>query len=165
MNAITEISPLAAEPPQSGAPAETFVLRRTGKKPMRIEGWLLVDAASTAEPGLVRYDLRLYRTLRGQIVIELVVHREALGAADIELAESQPDLGAASAWLEAYDSASDLPVPPSLTDKDKPLAAAALQAVALRQQAARVRDEFACLLSDVFAALGIAETLEPVDGD
>jgi hypothetical protein len=132
---------------------------------MRIEGWLLVEAASAAEPGLMYYELRLYRTRRGQIVIEMTARREAVGAADIDMAESLPDLAATAAWLETYNCAGDLPVPQAMTDNDKPLATAALQAVALRQQAARVRDEYACLLSDVFAALGIADVLEPADGD
>jgi hypothetical protein len=163
MNAMTETALRPAEPSLSGSATETFILRRTGRKPMRIEGALLVEAASSAEPGLMRHEVRLYRTRRGQIVVELATRREPLGAADIERAESLPDLATAAAWLETHDCAADLPVPPDLTDKDKSLAAAALQAVALRQHAARVRDEYACLISDVFGALGIAEPLEMAD--
>lgn len=160
MNAIGDNMPEDAAGLCSAAAMQGFTVRRTGRKPMRFEGWLLVEAQTPPDSGALHHDLRLYRTARGAIVAELVTHREGLSAPDVERVESMPDLPAAADWLMGYRCVADLPVPERLTAPETPLALAALHAVSLRQSSARVQDEYDSLLSDVFAALDITETLE-----
>lgn len=147
----------AAHPPAEHA------LRRTGQRPLRFDGWCLIEAVGTAEPGGIHHDLRLFRTTRGRIVAELVARRAGMQAADTFRVESFSDLATAAAWLEAYPSADDVPVPGALACADAPLAMAALQAVRLRQCAARVTEEYRGLLSDVFASLGLSDTLDAAE--
>jgi hypothetical protein len=162
MNAISDALcdlPLASASTQ----AETFTLRRTGRRPTRFDGWLLVEASSAPDAGGVQYDVRLYRSTRGRIVAELVAHRGEPDAPDLEHVETLASLEEAADWLLRHRCASDLSLPAALNHEDTPLLQAALLAVRVRQQTARLQDEYNALLSDVFTALGIAEPLEAAD--
>lgn len=162
MNAVREKTRETAAASAGRAPVEQS-LRRTGQRPLRFEGWCLIEAVGSAEPGSIHHDLRLFRTARGRIVAELVARRAGMQAQDVFRVESFAELDAAAAWLETYPAAEDVPVPGELASPEAPLATAVLQAVRLRQAACRVAEEYRGLLSDVFASLGLADALEPLE--
>lgn len=157
MNAITGF---AGEEPFSSAPAPAreFTLRRTGRKSVRFSGWQLVEAKGCGEGDAIWYDLAMYRSDADAIIVELIARRGLAGEQDVSRVESFADVQEAASWLEAYSVGNDVPIPPALSAEDGPVALAVLKAIQLRQRLARIQDDYDGLLSDVFAALDIADT-------
>ena len=139
----------------------------TGRKAVRFTGWQLVEAQGAIDTGRLRYDLAIYRSDVGKIIVELIARRRCLDEQDLSRVEIFESLVAASDWLEAYSCSDDIPVPASLADGDVPMALSVLQAVQLRQRIARIEGDYKDLLSDVFEALDITDSVavETVDGD
>ena len=156
MNAMAQI--VGAPTPGSSAPAaQEFRLRRTGHKAVRFTGWKILDAQGSTHGTTMWYDLAIYRSDASQCIVELVARRQALAEQDLYRVDMFDSLDQALAWLETYNCAADIPVPPRLTASEEPMALAAIQAVQLRQRMARIHDDFQELISDVFEALDMTE--------
>jgi hypothetical protein len=140
-------------------PPRMFTLRRTGRKAVKFSGWQMVEAAGAGETAPMWYDLSLYRSDSHQVIVELVARRRQLDEQDLCRVEIFDTLHAASAWLENYACANDVPVPASLLDGAACMATAVLHAVQLRQRIARIGDEFHSLLSDVFEVMDVTESV------
>jgi hypothetical protein len=142
-----------------GGAAGTTVhtLRRTGRKPVRFEGWQLVEAIGAHGNRDIWHDLNIYRTVKGGIVVELIIRRASADQQDLSRVKVFADLAAAADWLEAYRPAEDVPIPAGLGVFDTALPWAVLQAVQLRQRIDRVDTDYHALLSEVFAALDLAD--------
>ena len=153
-------APRRAEP-EAAQPAIERTLRRTGRKPVRFEGWQLIEAAGSEARSPIWYDLNVYRTVADSIVVELVVRRHAVDDQDLFRVKTFEDLAAASAWLEAYRCADDVPIPAGLFAADTALPWAVLHAVQLRQRIDRIETDYHALLSEVFAALDLCDPAEP----
>lgn len=159
MNAIHE--PAAMLPDQRDqSPAESFTLRRTGRKAVRFDGWHLVEAIGSNGSRPVWHDLNVYRTTKDQFVVELTVRHSVPDMQDTVLVQCFGDLPAAAAWLEAYRPAADAPVPSGLAGNDVALPWAVLQAVQLRQTIDRLEADYRALLTEVFAALDLTDPPE-----
>jgi len=158
MNAIGGF-PDSAPSSDSDVTADTrqFTLRRTGRKPIRFTGWQIVEVLGASETGSQWYDLTVYRSDSGEVIVELVARRRMIDEQDLSRVEVFGSLAAAGAWLEAYPCASDVPIPTALAAADGPMAIAVLQLVQLRQRIARITEEYHGLLSDVFEVLDIAD--------
>ena len=165
MNAIAELV-CQDTGSNSDAPSSPslFTLRRTGRKAVKFTGWQMVEAAGAGDTAPMWYDLRLYRSDTNQIIVELVARRRHLDEQDLCRVEIFDTLAAASAWLETYACANDVPVPGALVDGAAPMAAAVLHAVQLRQRIARIGEEFQSLLSDVFEVLNVTDDVPGEDG-
>lgn len=146
---------------EASQPAVERTLRRTGRKPVRFEGWQLIEAAGGDARCQIWYDLNLYRSVAGGVVVELVARRHAADDQDLFRVKTFEDLDAASAWLEAYRCAEDVPIPAGLFAADTALPWAVLQAVQLRQRIERIETDYHALLSEVFAALDLCDPAEP----
>jgi hypothetical protein len=171
MNAINETRPTgdvrhsgsrrpAEERSAAVPPAVEHTLRRTGRKPVRFEGWQLIEAVGPEGRAQIWYDLNLYRTVADSIVVELVARRRVADDQDLFHVKTFPDLAAASVWLEAYRCAEDVSVPADLLTADTALPWAVLQAMQLRQRLDRIETDYHALLSEVFDALDLTD---PVD--
>jgi hypothetical protein len=150
----------AGLPGAGGGPAAEWTLRRTGRKPIRFEGWQLIEAAGSDGRSPIWYDLNLYRTTAGGIVVELVARRQAMGHQDLFRVKTFEDLDTAAGWLEGYGYAEDVPVPPGMSAAETALPWAVLQAVQLRQCLERIEADYHALLSEVFAALDLSDPAE-----
>jgi hypothetical protein len=146
----------------SEAGARSFTLRRVGRRPLRFQGWQLVEATGYTPAAPVWYDINVFETRAGSIVVELLVHREAMSEPDLSHVEIFKTIAEAAAWLEQYTPAADMAVGGTVAQNNTPLAFAVLQAVQLRQRLARVDDVFRSLLSEVFQGLDLAEDPEVV---
>ncbi len=160
INHLNEIDDDAAQPASELIEEEgtlrTFTLRRTGKRPLRFQGWQIVQASgSQASP--VAYDINLYETEAGAFVAELLAHRDGAAERDVARVEVFDSLDAAATWLEGFSPAADLPVAQDLVNGETPLAIAALQVVRLRQGLRAVEDEYRALVSEVLDSLEVAE--------
>lgn len=144
-------------------PSVERTLRRTGRKPVRFEGWQLIEAAGSDGRCPIWYDLNLYSTVAGSVVVELVTRRHAVDDQDLFRVKTFADLRAAAAWLEGYRCAEDVPIPAGLSSIDTALPWAVLQAVQLRQRLHRIETDFHALLSEVFAALDLTDPAETDD--
>jgi hypothetical protein len=142
-------------------PAQSFTLRRSGRKAVRFSGWRMVEALGAGEAGSLWYDLSVYRSDTGDIIVELVARRRLLEEQDICRVEVFDTLASAASWLEAYPCASDVPIPATLAAGDGPMASVVLQAVQLRQRLERISDEYHGLLSDVFEVLDLSDVATP----
>jgi hypothetical protein len=149
----------------SEAPAKwrQFTLRRTGRKGVKFSGTQLVEAVGAGDLAQMWYDLSLYRSDAGQIIVELIARRRHMDEQDLCRVEIFDALDSASAWLESYPCANDVPVPAALVDGAAPMVSTVLQAVQLRQRIARIGDEFHSLLSDVFEVLDVTEAVPEND--
>ena len=158
MNAIAGLTSQSADCSRNMLPEPGLhILRRTGRKAVKFRGWQMVEAVGAGDTARMWYDLALYRSESGQIIVELVARRRRMLEQDLFRVEIFDTLAAASAWLEAYPCASDVPVPPALADDAAPMAQAVLQGLQLRQRVARITDDFQSLLSDVFELLDVTE--------
>ena len=137
--------------------ATTFTLRRTGRKAVRFDGWQLIEAIGSAGGRHVWNDLNIYRTVKGCIVVELIVRREAPEHQDLFHVKTFEDMNAAAAWLEGYRAADDVPIPAGLSQVDTALPWAVLHAVQLRQTIDRLEADYHAMLSEVFAALDLTD--------
>jgi hypothetical protein len=137
-----------------------FTLNRTGRRPLRFEGWQLVEASGQAPGASVWYDINVYETRAGTVVVELLVHREAAGEPDLAHVEVFRTLAEAGSWLEAYSPASDLTVAAGVMQAQTPLAWAVMQAVQLRQRLFRIEEDFRTLVSQVLCSLVLSEDPE-----
>lgn len=181
MNAVNDLpatlrapradSPMASSLRQVGdgpddlaGPPQERTLRRTGRKPVRFAGWQIVEAAGSDGRSAIWYDLNLFRTVAGAIVVELIARRQAAGAPDVGRVYTFESLDAAAAWLEAYRCADDVPAPAELSAADTALPWAVLQSVQLRQRLERCESDYRALLSDVFAALDLCDPAEAATG-
>jgi hypothetical protein len=177
MNAIVDPAGRPAESWRQEAlsqsePADgtVFTLRRTGRKPVRFEGWQLIEAvgAPLAANGQtdptsnnhVRHDLNIYRTVKGGIVVELIARRSSPEHQDLFRVKTFEDLSGAAAWLEGHHASEDVPIPAHLGSTDAGLTWAVLQAVQLRQSIERIEANYHALLSEVFAALELTDTAD-----
>jgi hypothetical protein len=145
------------QPPQVAA---QHTLRRTGRKPIRFDGWQLVEAVGTTIAGHVRHDLNIYHTLQGSVVVELIVRRNLPDYQDLFHVKTFEDLAGAAAWLESYRAADDVPIPEGLAELDTALPRAVLQSVQLRQVIDRIESDYRALLSEVFSALDLTDPAE-----
>ncbi len=156
MNAINDPSGLlAADVDQSQA--ESFTLRRTGRKALRFQGWQLIEATASGLGRSVWHDLNLYRTTRHSVVVELIARRSDPDQKDIVHVQTFADLDAAAAWLESYRTAEDIPVTTVLDNDSTPLAWAVLHSIRLRQMLDRLESDYRILLTEVFAALDLTD--------
>lgn len=137
--------------------ATLHTLRRTGRKPLRFTGWQVIEAVGAGAPAKLWHDINIYRTVEGTVVVELIARRQDAGERDLFRVESFPDAQAAAAWLEGYRFADDVPVPAGLSSAEMGLPWAVLHAVQLRQQLGRIEENYRALLSEVFAALDVAD--------
>jgi hypothetical protein len=160
MNAINDPAELMPENQDEQQPAESFTLRRTGRKAVRFEGWQLIEAIGSDGNRPVSHDLNVYRTVKGCIVVELIARRNGSEHQDVSRVKTFEDLTAAAAWLESYRSADDVPIPAGLGAVDTALPWAVLQAVQLRQCIDRLEADYQSLVSEVFAALDLTDPAE-----
>ena len=137
--------------------AVTYTLRRTGRKAVRFDGWQLVEAIGSGTGRHVWHDLNIYRSVKGCIVVELIVRRNPPDHQDIFHVKTFDDMAAAACWLESYRSADDVPIPTGLGEVETALPWAVLQAVQLRQTIDRLESDYQALLSEVFAALDLPD--------
>lgn len=145
----------------AGQPAAvTHTLRRTGRKAVRFDGWQLVEAVGNGSGRHVWHDLNIYRTVKGCVIVELIVRRGQPEHQDVFHVKTFDDLGAAACWLETYRSADDVPIPAGLGEVDTALPWAVLQAVQLRQSIDRLESDYQALLSEVFGALDLTDPAE-----
>jgi hypothetical protein len=158
MNAITEND--LAEDHLASAPdgPRAFTLRRTGKKALRFAGWRMVEAVGSGDQASMWYDLTLYRSDAGAIIVELIARRRLLDEQDLSHVEVFGSLREAASWLEDYPCGNEVPIPAALAAGQGPMAAAILHSVQLRQRIGRIADDYHCLLSDVFEILDITDT-------
>jgi hypothetical protein len=167
MNALTDTSPASSAPPRAGQAdggaegSVTHTLRRTGRKAVRFEGWHLIEAVCPSDGREMWHDLNIYRTVKGTVVVELIVRRHLPDQQDIFHVKTFDDLPAAASWLETYRPGDDLPVPAGLGSPDLALPWAVLQSVQLRQRMDRIEADYWALLSEVFAALDLTDPAEP----
>lgn len=152
MNDMTETSYTAVAP--------MHMLRCTGRKALRFQGWQLVEAIGQSTGRAVWHDLNIYNTLAGKIVTEILVRSDAGERPDISHVKIFDTLDDASEWLEAYDPADDLPIPDGLGARESPLPWTILEAVKLRMRMDNVELDYKSLLSDVFTALDLSERAE-----
>jgi hypothetical protein len=143
-----------------GDPSSQWTLRRTGRKPVRFNGWQILEACGLAAQDGIRHDLNIYRTVADAVVVELAARRSMLDEADTLRVEVFVNLSDAAQWLQSYQCTRDIPITTALTDGDVPLAMAVMQTVRLRQQILRVEEEYQALLSDVFTALDLTDCVE-----
>lgn len=148
-------TPFAVE--HGETPVRRFTLARTGRRPVRFQGWQIMEAQGQTPGVPVSYDINLYETQAGTVVVELLVHRSAIGEPDLSHVEAFASLGEAASWLEAYAPAGDLAIGGAMVQSGAPLAVAALQAVQLRQRLARIEDSYRALVSQVLFGLDLAE--------
>jgi hypothetical protein len=147
-----------------------FILRRTGRKPVRFEGWQLIEAegarlpanghSEPASSSHVRHDLNIYRTVKGGIVVELIARRHSAEHQDLFRVKTFEDLSGAASWLESHHASEDVPIPSHLGSTESGLTWAVLQAVQLRQSIERIEANYQALLSEVFAALELTDSAE-----
>lgn len=137
--------------------ATLHTLQRTGHKPLRFRGWHTIEAVGTGGQAKLWHDINIYRTVDETVVVDLIARRQAAGERDLFRVEAFGDAEAAANWLEAYRFADDVPVPVGLSSGDMGLAWAVLQAVQLRQVLSRIEENYRALLSEVFAALDVAD--------
>ncbi len=135
----------------------TFTLKRTGKRPLRFQGWQIIQATGYSAAASVSYDINIYETLAGNFVAELLAHRDAVAERDVVRVEVFDSLDDTAKWLEAFSPAADLPVAPGIVNGKTPLAVAALQVVQLRQCLFGIEDEYRALVSEVLDGLDLAE--------
>ena len=160
MNAIND--PAGLLPQQNmDAPPATLTLRRTGRKAVRFDGWQLIEAIGSDGSRPVWHDLNVYRTVKGCIVVELIVRRGQPDQQDAAQVKTFEDMAAAAAWLEAYRPSDDVPIPPGLGGTEVALPWAILQSVQLRQSIDRLEADYRALLSEVFAALDLTDPADP----
>jgi hypothetical protein len=150
---------LPASPPLSDE-LQQLTLRRTGRKPVRFSGRHVLEALGTPLQEGMWYDLNMYRTEAGAIIVELISRRSYFRECDLYRVEVFVKIDDAACWLQSYSCVNDIPVPPGITGGEVPLAHAAVQAVRLRQHIARLEDEYHALLCDVFTTLGLADGAE-----
>jgi hypothetical protein len=172
MNAIHQVTPrsdaaFSGADPEMGAgnapegdPPTQWTLRRTGRKPVRFNGWQVLEACGLASQDGIGHALNVYRTVAGAIVIELAAQRAMMDEADLLRVEVFVNLCDAAQWLQSYRCTSDIPIAAGLTDSDEPLALTVMRTVRLRRQILRVEEEYQALLSDVFAALDVTDSVE-----
>jgi hypothetical protein len=149
--------PRPAQRVDDESPIQTFTLRRTGRRPLRFQGWQMVEAAGYTPAAKVWYDINIYQTVGGAVVVEAVAHRAAIGERDVTHIQICSSLGEAAEWLEGYSPATDVAIAPSLVQGETPLALAALQAVQLRQRMFRIEEDYRVLVSEVLAGLDVTE--------
>jgi hypothetical protein len=140
--------------------AGTYTLRRTGRKAVRFDGWQLVEAIGSEAGRHIWHDLNIYRTVKGCIIVELIVRGNQPDHQDVFHVKTFEDLTAAAAWLESYRCADDVPIPAGLGEAQVALPWAVLQAVQLRQSMDRLESDYQALLSEVFAALDLTDPAE-----
>lgn len=156
-------APHLPHPPSPEGDPAVFTLRRTGRRPLRFQGWQLVEASGHVAGVPVWHELNLFQTQAGAIVTELVIRRPGLKERDLNRVTVHDDLSAAAGWLEEQDPVAD--IPPSVDlDGGGGMAAAAFQIVALRQLCGRVERDYRALVADVLYALGIVDTADAAAG-
>ena len=160
MNAIADPAAMLSDQPDEQPGATTHTLRRTGRKAVRFDGWQLVEAIGSDGSRPVWHDLNVYRTVKGCIVVELIVRHGQPDRQDMFRVKTFDDLNAAAAWLEAYRCADDVPIPAGLGAVDTALPWAVLQSVQLRQSIDRLEADYHGLISEVFAALDLTDPAE-----
>jgi hypothetical protein len=128
---------------EAAEPAKQFLLRRSGGRPARFSGMLMLEHAAAASQGERRHVIRLYETLSGTIVIEVVLEAGGDVGLPHSVAAEVDSLEEAEAFLTDYDPASEASV------STGPLAA---QALRLEAEAARLRTDFDACRRAVFTA-------------
>ena len=167
MNAITLNDDVTLDEPSlvsnpDDPSAQSFTLRRTGRKAVRFHGHQLVEAVGIGSDDQVTHDLNLYSTTTGRFVVELIVRRGLPDQRDLSRIHKFDDLVSAATWLENYRAGNDVRIPAGLECGEATLPWAVLQAVQLRQTMERIETNYRCMLSEVFMALDLTDPAELV---
>jgi hypothetical protein len=146
----------------SDAPLSRVVLRRSGMRPLVIDGMLLVSHVNACEDeSLRRHAIRLYETASGFFAVEIALESGDGSVLPHALVEEVSTLAEAEAFLNAYDPAAQAPLTLDVVEEHGafPLARTAH---ALSREASRLRNDFETARAAVFAAAGqsMSDTLQ-----
>jgi hypothetical protein len=134
------------------APEEVFVLRRSGRRPLRFAGMLMIEHAGVAADGGRRHAIRIYETTSSSLVIEIALESESLGALAHIVTEEVDSMAAAEEFLRSYDPAEQAALLIALHGIGT--GGVVAQAAALEREALRLRADFDSVRAAVFAAAG-----------
>jgi hypothetical protein len=133
---------------QAVQPAEGFLLKRSGGRPVRFSGMLMMEHRGAAAGAERRHTIRLYETVAGTIVIEVVLAAgDGEGLPHSAISEVN-DLEEAEAFLSAYDPAAEASAVSG---------AFLAQAMRLEAEAGRLRADFDTCRKAVFAACATSD--------
>lgn len=157
---MNPMSPYAEtpEPPAARVPAmvQAFTLKRSGAKPLVIQGSELAMGMSFSPSAPSWYEINLYRTQDQRFVAAVKLFYRDADKADIGHAWEFDDFAAAVAHLEAFDPAADVRVEVDPDDAALSLPEMAAHALSLRAKAAEARRQYRTLLGEVLHDLETA---------
>jgi hypothetical protein len=143
---MTPIAPL----PAAVAPEIAYIIRRSGQRPLRFEGMLMVEHVSPAEGMERRHTIRLYETTQGAVVIEIALEAADGSVLPHIVTEMVDSMGEAESFIRSYDPAAQAPLMLDLSSLDGQSISA--QAAALETGARRLRTDFEQVRAAVLSA-------------
>jgi hypothetical protein len=133
----------------SDAPTKSYVLRRSGGKPLSFNGILLIEHVSREEDeSLRRHAIRLYEIILATADDSILAHA---------IATEVESLADAEAFLATYDPAGQAALAVTVDEPTQDAFTVGDMAERLRAEAARLRNDFEEARVAVFAAARIEE--------
>lgn len=150
--------PLEPTPlPNATHEGEVHLLRRSGKRPLRLRAHLIAEATGWTTGSAAWHELTILRRTKGEHVVALKVFKKSPAETDVFHAEIFGSLDEAVTWLESYDPTSDLSTDIDLDDEEISPLEMTLKAVALRQRMIAIRRDYHALLGELLLQLGVTE--------
>jgi hypothetical protein len=133
------------------APEQAFVLRRSGLRPLRFAGMLMIEHAGRATEGERGHAIRIYETTSGSLVIEIALASASAESVAHIVTQEVDSMAAAEEFLRGYDPAGQAALLTALPGGSRGVVA---QAASLEREALRLRHDFEVARAAVFAAAG-----------
>mgnify|MGYP006274795803 CR=1 FL=1 len=151
----------AAETAADGSAVGDFDLPCHRSRVLRFRGRHCLGVASGPSAGQVGYALHLYETVEGRLVLTVEAHLDLSGHERKRTAWKVGSLAEALSRLEAYDAATDVPVPVDPDDPDLSPAEMIAHALTLRARIDVSRRVFRDLRQELADAVARCDPVDP----
>lgn len=133
--------------------ADTFTLRRTGKRPLAFDGVELCMGMSYVPGTPFWYELNIYRTHAGSFVVAIKFFTKDEGDKDTFRAFQCATFDEVMSLLETYDTSQDVRIDVQADDDSMSVAELTVKALGLRARLEEARRQFAGLVGQVLYQL------------
>ncbi len=140
----------AACAPAEAAPRRAFVIQRSGGRPARFDGMLMLAHETEAEPGRRSHAIRIYETEAGAFVVEIALTGKFgdilphVAMAEVQTLEDAVD------FLRSYDPASEARL--IAAPEARGAMGLAAQAAALAAEVDQLRQDYSVARAAILAA-------------
>jgi hypothetical protein len=136
-----------------GGEVPALVLRRSGGKPLRLQGEILAEGSSRRPGAASWHETAIYRTHDGACAVALRFLSAAGMEGGVHRARLFTTEDEAAIWLEHFDPTCDLDADFDVADPCMSVAKVALEAAALRDRAERIARAYRVMIGELLYRL------------